>query len=341
MEPTLAPRWTAWQGMDMFFAYYLHRLDPVILKLTDAIQLRWYGLAYVAGFMAGYMLLRWWARRGVGVLKEDQVADFITYAAIFGVLIGGRLGYMLFYDFHNFLDDPVSVFKPWKGGMSSHGGVLGLFFFTLYWSRTRKVSWTGLGDNLVVAAPLGLFFGRIANFINGELYGRATNVPWAMQFPEEVSDWQVKGDAHLNAVEELVGNRVPEATTLTDAVKQLARTDDAFAAQLSEILTPRHPSQLYAAALEGLALFAILFYVREKWPRAPHGLLTAIFFIAYAGFRIWDENYREPDRYIAGLTEGQFYSTFMIAVGLAFLGFAIFNARKSRQGGASGAVPPG
>jgi phosphatidylglycerol:prolipoprotein diacylglycerol transferase len=329
----------------MFFAYYLHRLDPVILKLTDAIQLRWYGLAYVAGFFAGYFLLRWWARRGIGVLKENEVADFITYAAIFGVLIGGRLGYMLFYDFHNFLDDPVSVFKPWKGGMSAHGGVLGLFLFTLYWSRTRKVSWTGLGDNLVVAAPLGLFFGRIANFINGELFGRATNVSWAMLFPEEVAKWQEKGDPKFLDVEKLVAAYpLPpgaDQMTITEVTKVLARTNDAFASQLSEILTPRHPSQLYAAALEGLALFAILFFVREKWPRAPHALLTAIFFLAYATFRIVDENYREPDAYIMGLTEGQFYSTFMIAVGAAFLIFAIHNARKARQGGASGAVPPG
>jgi len=328
----------------MFFAYYLHRLDPVILKLSDSIQLRWYGLAYVAGFAAGYLLLRWWARRGIGVLKENEVADFMTYAAIFGVLAGGRLGYMLFYDFHNFIKDPIILFKPWQGGMASHGGILGLFLFTLYWSRTRKVSWTGLGDNLVVAAPIGLFFGRIANFINGELYGRATNVSWAMQFPEEVAKWPAD-DPRLTDLDRLLAQHpLPEGTgemSFTEATKFLARTNDDFAAKLADILTPRHPSQLYAAALEGLALFAILFFVREKWPRAPHALLTAIFFLGYAIFRIVDEMFREPDDHIWGLTHGQFLSTFMILIGLAFLMLAIHNARKARQGGASGAVPPG
>ena len=315
----------------MFFAYYMHRLDPVIVKFTDSIQLRWYGLAYVAGFMAGYYLLRWWARRGIGVLKEEQVADFMTGAAIFGVLIGGRLGYMLLYDWNAFTADPLLFFKPWKGGMASHGGILGLFFYTLYWSRTRQQSWTGLGDNLVVAAPLGLFFGRIANFINGELYGRPTDVSWAMKFPEEALTWR-EDDPRAQSVLGLLDGRVPEGLWPRDMVKPLAIKDDAFANQLAERLTPRLPSQLYAAALEGLALFAILFCVREKWPRAPHGLLTALFFIFYAVFRISDENFREPGGYIMGLTEGQFYSTFMILIGAAFLVFAL---RSSRRGSAA------
>ncbi len=313
----------------MLFAYYMHRLDPVILKLTDAIQLRWYGLAYVAGFMAGYYLLRWWARRGIGELKESQVADFLTYAALFGVLLGGRLGYMLLYDRERFLSDPLIFFHVSGGGMASHGGILGLFLFTLYWARTRKQSWTGLGDNLVVAAPLGLFFGRVANFINGELYGRPTEVAWAMKFPEEATMWY-PDDRRFDALQGLLSGRVPEGASRHDTILHLARTDDAFASQLGELLTPRHPSQLYAAALEGVLLFALLFFVREKWPRAPHGLLTALFFLFYAVFRIAGENFREPAAYIMGLTEGQFYSVFMIVVGLAFLVFAFRPGRVSK-----------
>ena len=313
----------------MLFAYYMHRLDPVILKLTDAIQLRWYGLAYVAGFIAGYYLLRWWARRGIGELKEAQVADFLTYAALFGVLLGGRLGYMLLYDRERFLSNPLTFFHVTGGGMASHGGIAGLFLFTLYWARTRKQSWTGLGDNLVVAAPLGLFFGRIANFINGELYGRATEVSWAMKFPEEATMWR-PGDGRYDALQGLLNGRIPADASEHDTILRLARADDAFASQLGELLTPRHPSQLYAAALEGVLLFALLFFVREKWPRAPHGLLTALFFIFYAIFRITDENFREPAAYIMGLTEGQFYSVFMIVVGVAFLGFALRPGRASR-----------
>ena len=315
-----------------FLAYYMHRMDPVILKLTDALQFRWYGLAYVAGFLAGYWLLRWWAKRGIGELKEAQVADFLTYAALFGVLLGGRLGYMLFYDAARFFDTPVTFFYVKDGGMSAHGGILGLFFFTLYWSRTRKQSWTGVGDNLVVAAPLGLFFGRIANFINGELYGRATTVSWAMKFPEEATTW-VPGDGPWGGLQAILADRVPEGVSVSETIKHLARTDDAFAAQLSELLTPRHPSQLYAAALEGLLLFAILFIVREKWPRAPHGMLTALFFLLYAVFRFTDEYFREPAGYIMGLTEGQFYSVFMIVIGAAFLAFAL---RQPRQPVAAG-----
>lgn len=308
----------------------MHRLDPVILKLTDSIQFRWYGLAYVAAFVAGFYLLRWWARRGIGELKDSQVADFLTYAALFGVLVGGRLGYMLFYDAKNFFANPISFFYVTGGGMSSHGGIAGLFFFTLYWSRTRKQSWTGLGDNLVVASPLGFFFGRIANFINGELYGRATDVSWAMKFPEEATTWE-PGDPRWEAVQKMLVDRVPDDASVPETIKQLARTDDAFAAQLSELLTPRHPSQLYAAALEGLLLFVILFIVREKWPRAPHGMLTALFFLLYAVFRFIDEFFREPDRYIMGLTEGQFYSVFLLVPGLAFLVFALTHSKRAHR----------
>jgi len=325
---TVAARRASWQrGSVTFTAYYLHRLDPVIFRISDSIQLRWYGIAYVLGFVVGYLLLLRWARRGVGVLKETQVADFLTYAALFGVLLGGRLGYMLLYDFDSLVADPIRFFKVWDGGMASHGGVVGLLLFTLYWSRRHKQSWTGLGDNLVVAAPVGLFFGRMANFINGELYGRPADVSWAMKFPEEATHWQ-PGDERYEAVQSLLIDRVPEGAPVAEAIKSLARTDEAFARGLEPLLTPRHPSQLYEAALEGALLFAILFFVREKWPRAPHGLLTALFFILYAVFRIFGENYREPEKHIMGLTQGQFYSAFMIAAGIAFLIFAL---RRGRQ----------
>ncbi len=304
----------------------MDRLNPVILRINDQIQLRWYGVAYVMGFVAGYYLLLRWAKRGVGVLKETQVADFLTYAALFGVLLGGRLGYMLFYDFSNFISNPMQFFYVNGGGMSSHGGILGLFLFTLYWSRRHKQSWTGLGDNLVVAAPLGLFFGRMANFINGELYGRATDVAWAMKFPEEATRWR-PGDANYEALQTLLIDQVPEGGQVNEVIKTLARESDTFAAQLEPLLTPRHPSQLYEGALEGLILFAILFFVRERWPRAPHGTLTGLFFVIYAAFRIFGENFRQPDDHIMGLTQGQFYSVPMILLGIAFL---IFAARRKK-----------
>ncbi len=167
--------------------YYLHDLDPFIFHLTENLGPRWYGMAYVLSFVCGYALLHWLAKRRYADLQPAQVGDFITWAALFGVMLGGRLGYVLFYK-PEMLREPLSIFKVWEGGMASHGGIIGLVLFTLYYARRHKLSWTNLGDNLVVVAPIGLFFGRCANFINGELYGRAASVPWAMQFPKELLD---------------------------------------------------------------------------------------------------------------------------------------------------------
>jgi len=321
----------------IFLAEYLHRLNPVLLRITDSVQLRWYGLAYVAGFVVGWWLLVRWARKGVGELKEAEVSDFITYAALFGVLLGGRLGYMLLYARENFFANPLIFFQVSGGGMASHGGIAGLFFFTLYFAWRHKRSWPGLGDNLVCAAPLGLFFGRIANFINGELYGRVTSVPWAMKFPEEATRWSPDAAdpaiaAKFLALRDLALNHGANPESWPDQIMSLSRSSDSFAEGLRPLLTARHPSQLYAAALEGLILFAILFFVREKYPRAPHGFLTGLFFICYALLRILDENYREPDRHIGAFTEGQFYSLFMILVGLCFLAYAKFSRNAQVTG---------
>lgn len=316
----------------MLFADYLNRLNPVLLRFTDSIQLRWYGIAYVLGFFVGYLILQRWAKRGRGELRPEATADFITYAALFGVLLGGRLGYMLLYNRAEFFANPLSIVNVAGGGMASHGGIAGLFFFTLFWAKRHRCSWTGLGDNLVVAAPAGLFFGRIANFINGELYGRAASVPWAVRFPDEATRWASDPDAtdkYAQLVSLLSRFNAPAAADEHSLILSLARTDDAFAEALRPLLTPRHPSQLYEAALEGLLLFAILFTVREKFPNAPHGLLTGLFFILYAVFRIIGEQFREPDALIHGFTEGQFYSLFMIVVGIAFLIFAATRPRKA------------
>jgi phosphatidylglycerol---prolipoprotein diacylglyceryl transferase len=292
--------------------YYLHHLDPFIFHITKTIGPRWYGMAYVLAFLCGYLLLRHLSRRGYADLRADRVADFITGCALFGVIVGGRLGYVLFYK-PDMLRDPVSIFRVWEGGMSSHGGMLGLVLFTLYYSYRHKLSWLNLGDNLVVVAPIGLFFGRCANFINGELYGRVSNVSWAMQFPKELLDHSAEADkaiAQLQVIDPALTS--PEA--IVDAagrpeVKQVLRT----------ILTPRHPSQLYEAFFEGIVLFAILWIVRTRF-RTPNGILTGLFFIFYAIFRIVVEYFREPDAsLIAGFTRGQFFSFFLIAIGLAFV----------------------
>ena len=294
-------------------AYYVHDLDPLIFRLYDNVGPRWYGLAYVAAFVCSYFVYRKLAQRGFADLSVAKVGDFITGAALFGVIVGGRLGYVFFYK-PEMLREPMSIIRVWEGGMSSHGGMLGLLGFTFYYAWRHKISWTNLGDNLVVTAPIGLFFGRCANFINGELYGRATNVSWAMQFPKELTE-------NIQEAERAMAEcaKIDPSLTSPEAIVAAARHQPAVKEALRSILTPRHPSQIYEAFFEGILLFSILWFVRTRM-RQPNGVLTGLFFICYAIFRIIVENFREPDAsLIAGFTRGQFFSFFLIAIGLAFV----------------------
>jgi phosphatidylglycerol:prolipoprotein diacylglycerol transferase len=294
-------------------AYYVHDLNPLIFRLWDNVGPRWYGLAYVLAFVCGYAVFRLLAKRGYADLPVAKVGDFITGAALFGVILGGRLGYVLFYK-PEMLREPMSIVRVWEGGMSSHGGMLGLLAFTFYYAWRHKISWTNLGDNLVVTAPIGLFFGRCANFINGELYGRATDVAWAMQFPKELTENIGEAERAITAC-----RQIDPSLTSSEAVVAAVRHEPQVKEVLRGILTPRHPSQLYEAFFEGIVLFAILWLVRTRM-RQPNGVLTGLFFVCYAIFRIIVENFREPDAsLIAGFTRGQFFSFFLIAIGLAFV----------------------
>jgi phosphatidylglycerol:prolipoprotein diacylglycerol transferase len=332
---------------------YVHDLDPVALPLFGNLALRWYGLAYLMSFVAGFFLLRHLARKGLWVLKPEKTGDFIAAAALFGVFLGGRLGYILFYHipklgWGSLAADPLLVFKVWEGGMASHGGILGLVIFTWFYSRKHKVSWTGLGDGLCVVAPLGLLFGRVANFINGELYGRiASGTSWAVKFPTALMDgkapeagsFEVAAAAAVNADPALAPayHAMNEAGTgaaqhaFFEQLLAATRKSDLVKEAIAPYLEPRHPSQVYEGALEGLLLFAILWGVRVCFPKAPHGLLTGLFFGLYAIFRIFAERFREPDAawVIEGvLTQGQFLSLFMFLFSAGFLIFA-FKGKKS------------
>lgn len=297
-------------------AYFVDNFDPFIFRIYDDVGPRWYGFTYVLAFAVGFLIVRLLAKRGYCDLHPNQVGDFITWTALFGVLLGGRIGYVVFYK-PQMLHEPLSIFRVWEGGMASHGGILGIFFFVLWYARRHRLSWRNLGDAIVVAAPIGIFFVRCANFINGELYGRATSVGWAMQFPKELFDSQVLADratAAAMAINPLL--RDPEA------VVRAARSDTRIVDMLRTILTPRHPSQLYEAALEGLALFAILWVIRTRL-RQPNGVLIGVFFICYAVFRIAVENFREPDASLIGaFTRGQFLSFFLVVIGVAFIAYA-------------------
>src|SRR3954452_21915346 len=294
-------------------AYYLHNLDPIIFRIYGNVGPRWYGLAYVLAFVSSDFLFLWLARRGYADLPPERVGDFITGCALFGVIVGGRLGYVFFYK-PEMLRDPLSILRVWEGGMSSHGGMLGLLFFTIYYARRHHLSFRNLADNLVVASPIGLFFGRCANFINGELYGRAARVAWAVQFPKELMDSPPETQKAISVL-----SNVDPSLISAEAIAAAAHDRPQVRWALRSILIPRHPSQLYEAFLEGVVLFAILWFVRTR-TRQHNGVLSALFLIGYAIFRIVVEYFREPDAsLIAGFTRGQFLSFFLIALGAAFI----------------------
>lgn len=300
-------------------AHWVHDLSPFLIRFSDTFGIRWYGIAYVLGFLCAYLLLKALVRKGCSELREEQVADFITFGALIGVMLGGRLGYMLFYNFDEFIHRPWIFFQFLQGGMASHGGILGLVAFTWFYAWKTKLSWPGLGDNLVTVSPIGIFFGRLANFVNGELYGHETDSSVGVIFPRAVNELpppqigEILNRFHATTVEQLV---------------EMARTSPEIQEYLATVLQPRHPSQLYEALVEGLLLFLALLAVRLKWKNLYHGVLTGLFFILYAIGRIAVETLREPDaNLIAGITRGQFYSIFMILIGAAFIGWA-FKAKR-------------
>ena len=346
------------------FATYVHDFDPVLIEFTDTIKLRWYGLAYLGAFLVGAWLLNVLAKRKLWVLPAGAAGDFIAAAAIFGVFIGGRLGYMLWYHSREhgwdwISQDPLMIFKVWEGGMASHGGILGLVIFTLVYARKKKVSWRGLGDGLCVVSPLGLLFGRMANFINGELYGRtAEGVAWAVKFPRALVE-QKKAEGLQPNFDQAAAAAAAASSDLQkpyaawtemsaratspeeqwhansvflDQMIPVQRDNHAVSKAIEPFLHPRHPSQLYEGLLEGVALFAILWWVRTRYPQLPAGVLTGLFFIFYALFRIVAEQFREPDSKMVGMmTSGQFLSLFMIVAGTAFIVSAKIMPTRNRM----------
>jgi phosphatidylglycerol:prolipoprotein diacylglycerol transferase len=250
--------------------------DPVAFSLGP-LKVRWYGLMYLCGFVAGWGLGRYRAARPGSGWTGQQVDDLIFYAAL-GVILGGRGGYILFYHFGAFLADPLLLLRIWEGGMSFHGGLLGVLLAMALYARKLGKGFFEVTDFIAPLVPPGLFFGRIGNFINGELWGRVSDVPWAMVFHT------------LGA-----GNQ------------------------------PRHPSPLYEAALEGVALFVILWLYSAK-PR-PTMAVSGLFLLCYGGFRFVVEFFRQPDAHLGfvafdWLSMGQLLSLPMLIAGTAFLAWA-------------------
>jgi phosphatidylglycerol:prolipoprotein diacylglycerol transferase len=257
------------------------QFDPVIFSLGP-VAVRWYGLMYVIGFIAVIVLGKLRVRQGLAPgLAEKDVDDLLIYGVL-GTILGGRLGYVLFYKLDHYLAHPVEILQIWTGGMSFHGGFLGVLAGIAIFCRVAKKRWITTMDFLAPLAPIGLGAGRIGNFINGELPGRPTDLPWGMWFP------------------------------------QLDRTPLA-----------RHPSQLYQFALEGVALFIILWWFSSK-PR-PAGAVSGAFLVGYGSFRFLAEFARQPDDFLGllalGLSMGQWLSLPMILAGVAMMAWAYRSAR--------------
>jgi len=253
-------------------------LSPVALNL-GFFELRWYSLAYLAGIFIGYWYLLKLIRQPGSPLARRHADDLVFYASL-GIILGGRLGYALFSNLGEYLRDPISIFKLWDGGMSFHGGVIGTSLGILYLAWKEKLQWLRIHDYVACCVPFGLFFGRVANFVNGELWGGPTSLPWGVRFVEVVNGVRVLGP-------------------------------------------PRHPSQLYEAALEGVVLFAILAWMFWKTQaRYQPGKLVGAFIFFYGLFRFGVEFIREPDSQLTefamrtGLHMGQWLCVPMILGGL-------------------------
>ncbi len=332
-------------------ATYIHNLDPVLLDIPGTpLAVRWYGLAYVAGFIVSYFVLLLLSKRSLFCVKPDKLADFCTGVAVFGVLIGGRLGEFFFYwlpehGLSGFLADPTWVFRVWEGGMASHGGILGVMFFAMWYARKHKLPTLNVFDGIVIAAPTGLFFGRIANFINGELFGRVTDASnaLAMKFPLEIysltaAQRQQAYAAVLRVSPEPIPTFIPGDSGYSPWARmiELCQSSDAVRETLGQFLTPRYPSQLFEALGEGLIIFIILFSLRLVWKKAPAGICSALFAFLYATARITCECFKEPDAPVWGsVTRGQYLSIGIAALGLLIL---ILSLRSKAQEKAAAAA---
>jgi phosphatidylglycerol:prolipoprotein diacylglycerol transferase len=245
------------------------QFDPIAIQIGP-LAVRWYGLMYLIGFVFALLLGRYRIRTqpASGITVRDL--DDIVFYALIGVIVGGRLGYVLFYKLSDYIAHPLGIFAIWEGGMSFHGGFLGVLVAMAVFCRNTGKSWLHVMDFVAPLCPLGLGAGRMGNFINAELWGRPAEVPWAMVFPR------------------------------VDAL-------------------PRHPSQLYEFALEGIVLFILLWWFSSK--HRPRGAVSGLFLIAYGVFRFAVEYTREPDDFLGllalGLTMGQWLSMPMILAGIA------------------------
>jgi len=284
--------------------FIYHSVDPVALNI-GGFGIYWYSVMYLVAFGQFWLLGRVRARRGDAPLKPEQVGDLLFWGVI-GVIAGGRIGYVLFYVFDDFLANPLMLFMIRDGGMSFHGGLIGVLIALALYGRSLGVSFLRMGDFVAPLIPLGLAAGRLGNYIGGELWGRLTQVPWAVIFPESI---QAGGRQSADLYQ-----------------RYLEGALDEFA---------RHPSQLYQALLEGLALFVVVWLFSSK-PR-PTGAVGGVFLLGYGIFRFIAEFFREPDAHLGfialdWMTMGQILSLPMMLVGVGLLVWAYGHNTRSNKG---------
>jgi phosphatidylglycerol:prolipoprotein diacylglycerol transferase len=258
-------------------------IDPIAFRVGP-FAVRWYGIAYLLGFLGAYLAMRWLVGRWkLNISDDDQLT--IVLAAVVGVVVGGRLGYVIFYGGGYYWSHPAQIGAVWDGGMSFHGGLIGILVAAAVVAATMKIPWLTLCDIGSVGAPIGIFFGRLANFVNQELWGRVTTVPWGVVFPGAGS-------------------------------------------------SPRHPSQLYEALLEGALLFLVMLVLSARRRPLPRGVLFGVLLSLYGAFRISVEVFREPDAQIGflpgGLTMGQALSAPLILGGVALVVWSLWRDLPQR-----------
>ena len=287
------------------------QFDPVAIQLGP-LAVRWYGLMYLLAFIQIVILGKFRARQNLLTGWHPRDVDDMLFYGVFGTILGGRLGYVLFYKPFYYFAHPAEMLAIWQGGMSFHGGFLGVLIALWLYARNRNKRWLEVTDFVAPLVPLGLAFGRLGNFINGELWGRVTSAtaPWAVYFPQAAAEdkaWitafpQEAAARGLAAIYERVG------------------------------MLPRHPSQLYESALEGLVLFALIWlYARN---RRPLGAVSGLFLIGYGSFRFLVEYAREPDSFLGilalGMSMGQWLSLPMIVIGVLMMLWAYWRAGKAQ-----------
>ena len=320
---------------------YLHRLDPFAIQFTHTFGLRWYGLAYVAGFLIAWWMIRWMARTGRSPIPAHAVADMMFYAIV-GVLVGGRLGFAVFYDPHLFIG--FSSSPPWwdlfainKGGMASHGGMIGVILVCWIFAHKHKVSPLHIFDMGALACTPGFFLGRLANFINAELWGRPLpasmqqNPPfWSIKYPEEILQWdpRIPADAaRIEALQPLRSLLGGDATVYQAIVEATRAGNEQVIEVLRPLLTAYYPSQIFQALTDGLLVAVVLALIWLK-PRKA-GVVGSWYLIVYGVMRIATEVFRQPDEGVVlllGLSRGQVLSVVMILAGVVCL---IITTRRS------------